>query len=422
MGSSDGNVIGTEKILNNGPNDNRCNIVLVAEGFRDSEQDVFNRACNDFVSAITIEPWFPFLGSAINIHRLNVSSNESGADEPEICGDGRLGSGRNVATFFDARFCYDNELMRLLHGDSPLVKDTVVARVPEMHLAAVLVNSTRYGGSGPPNPDVPVFWTSLNMTRADWRHVLLHEMGHAVGLGDEYDCYVCNPNEVGQDHAPPDEPSEPNITTVTDRNALKWKHFVTHVPIPTMQNPNCTRRDTRANILDNDLKIGLFEGAMYYHCGRYRPAYNCRMRMSSQPFCRICIETIANSLIDFEGWIGLPFMDIENLAILQAPWRSQVNRNGVRQVTVANKGDGELRWRIIPGDNTHFRIASRLFSWQRLQGNSRQRVEILFNPPREGWFTDHIRVESNFQAEDIILFGEGYVSNDDLVHRDEDLP
>ena len=35
MGTNDGTVLGTTKILDNGPNDSKLNIVIVAEGFKE---------------------------------------------------------------------------------------------------------------------------------------------------------------------------------------------------------------------------------------------------------------------------------------------------------------------------------------------------------------------------------------------------
>ena len=84
MGSNDGRVQGITKILDNGPDSSRMNLVVISEGFTEAELASFNNLCDDFVSAIQAENWYATVGKAINIHRLNVESNESGADEPKI--------------------------------------------------------------------------------------------------------------------------------------------------------------------------------------------------------------------------------------------------------------------------------------------------------------------------------------------------
>lgn len=119
MGSSDGTVQSINKILDNGPDAPRMNVVLVAEGFASTEQTTFNNLCDDFVATLQAETWYPILGDAINVHRLNVESDDSGTDEPLTCPDGESGSGTTVDTYFDAKFC-NSGIWRCLWGDSSL--------------------------------------------------------------------------------------------------------------------------------------------------------------------------------------------------------------------------------------------------------------------------------------------------------------
>jgi hypothetical protein len=294
MGASDGTVLSATKLLDNGPNASRHNIVLVAEGFTNGEQGAFDDLCDQFVTTLQAEPWFPALGQAINVFRLNVASNQSGADDPATCGDGSAGAGTTAATYFDATFCNDG-IRRCLSGDETLARSTLDAEVPEWHTAAVLVNTTQRGGCA--NGDV--FWTAIS---DDWKDVVMHELGHAsFGLADEYHYWEgCSSGETDRDHAPAGEPFQRNVTTATDRASLKWGYFVAPTtPIPTMVNPDCSQCDDRPNVLPDDTTIGLYEGAKYYHCDRFRPAYTCRMRNSGQAYCRVCVDAIADVLADF---------------------------------------------------------------------------------------------------------------------------
>ena len=294
MGTSDGTVIGITKILNNGPNNQRLNIVLVAEGFQNSEQSDFDDLCDQFQTTLESEAWFGELGQAINLFRLNVASDESGADDPATCGDGSTGSGDSPDTYFDASFC-NGGIRRCLSGDETIVRDTLDAQLPEWHTAAVLVNSSQRGGCASGD----VFWTAIS---DDWKSVVLHELGHAsFDLADEYNYWAgCSSGETDRDNAPTSEPWEVNVTTETDRNDVKWRYFIhPTTPIPTMVNPDCSECDDRPNVLSDDTTIGLYEGAKYYHCGRFRPAYTCKMRNSSQDFCRVCIDGIAEVLKEF---------------------------------------------------------------------------------------------------------------------------
>ena len=38
----------------------------------------------------------------------------------------------------------------------------------------------------------------------------------------------------------------------------------------------------------DDTKVGLFEGANYFKCGNYWPAFRSRMRDQFQPYCPVC--------------------------------------------------------------------------------------------------------------------------------------
>lgn len=287
MGTTDGTVQGLTTVLDNGPADQRMNVVLVAEGFTATEQATFNGLCDDFVTALQAEYWYPVFGDAINVHRLNVASDESGTDSPASCPDGASGSGTARATYFDATFC-NSGIWRCLSGDDMLVRSTLDAELPQWDVAAVLVNTTDHGGCA--NGDV--FWASV---RPGWESTALHELGHAgFGLADEYQYWAGCGTDTDRDDAPLWEPGEPNITTVTDRTTLKWRHLLTPgVPVPTMLNPDCSQCDDRPNAIGDDTAVGLFESAGYYHCGRFRGSYTCRMRSNGASFCRVCVEAIA---------------------------------------------------------------------------------------------------------------------------------
>lgn len=298
MAASDGEIFGLTKILDNGPDNQRFNIVIVAEGFQGANaaaQTDFNNRCQDIVDAFRDEPWFSEgLLAAINIHRLNVRSDDAGADNPATCPDMSTATAVSADTYFDASYC-SSGIRRCLACDWTLVRNTLNGQLPQWHAAAVLVNSAERGGCASGN----VFATALS---ADWLDVVMHELGHAAfRLADEYSTWQgCSSGETDRDNAPGGEPAEPNITAHSSIAGLKWAHLVGPLtPVPTMQNPDCSACDNRANVRPDDQEIGLYEGAGYYHCGYFRPAYNCRMRSSSQPFCRVCAEAVQDRLRPF---------------------------------------------------------------------------------------------------------------------------
>jgi hypothetical protein len=118
-------------------------LVLLAEGFTAAQQNDFNNACTSFINAFRATPPFDELSPAINAFRVNVTSTDSGADDPASAG----GTGATARTYFDATFG-GNSIRRLLVCNATTALTVAAAQVPEFTVVLVVVNSTIYGGSG----------------------------------------------------------------------------------------------------------------------------------------------------------------------------------------------------------------------------------------------------------------------------------
>lgn len=287
MGTSDGKVLGSTKIVDAGPASQRWNLVIVSEGYRDSEMGQFTADAQQFANTLQATAPFDRLRKAINIYRVDVTSKESGAKDPTQCG----GTGLKPKTYFDASFC-TNGIRRLLVGNSGRVVKVVNKQVPEWHMALLAVNSPVYGGSG------GAVATYSKATGAV--EVALHEMGHtAFGFADEYEYYAGCGSDSGHDNHSGSEPSQPNITTNKNRATTKWRTLIqASTPVPTTKNANCAVCDPQATPVAAGT-VGLFEGADYYHCKVYRPEFNCRMRSLNNPFCAVCQQVIVKKLTPF---------------------------------------------------------------------------------------------------------------------------
>ncbi|WP_372699743.1 M64 family metallopeptidase [Arthrobacter sp. JSM 101049] len=283
MTTADGSVTGTTQITGSAPRNRAFNIVLLGDGFQAGQQAAFNSACTAFATALLATPPFDELAPAINIFRTNVTSTDAGADDPVAGG----GTGATARTYFDSSFG-GNGIRRLLVCNNSTVLTTAAAQVPEFTLALVVVNSTIYGGSG---GSVGTFSLAAGASE-----IAIHESGHtAFGLADEYP-YYAGGAETGHDHHPAGEPGEPNVTVNSNRATLKWGWAVhAATALPTMSNPNCSAIDGRASTVPAGT-VGAFEGAHYYHCGAFRPEYDCKMRNLGVPFCRVCRQVIWNRI------------------------------------------------------------------------------------------------------------------------------
>ena len=288
MTTTDGNIIGTDIVVNHGLPSRRWNLVVLGDGYRTSELIKYRYDVQNFIDKLKDTKPFDELWNAINIYRIDVSSTDSGADDPVACG----GTGATPATYFDATFC-GNGIQRLLIVNNTTAMQVASDRVPEWDMILVLVNNTVYGGSGGA--------VATSSTHPSASEIVIHEIGHtAFGLADEYEYYAgCGSGEIGHDVYTGPEPFEPNVTINTDRNTNKWRHLILPTtPMPTTSNANCSQCDPQPSPVPQGT-VGTFEGAQYFHCGKFRPEFNCKMRALGPPFCAVCKEIIRNTFSPF---------------------------------------------------------------------------------------------------------------------------
>lgn len=83
-----------ETIVGNGPSTHRVDIVVMGDGYTASELAKYRSDVQAFVDALfAVEP-FKEYRSYFNVHRVDVTSNQSGADIPEenVFRDTKLGA------------------------------------------------------------------------------------------------------------------------------------------------------------------------------------------------------------------------------------------------------------------------------------------------------------------------------------------
>ena len=199
-----------ETIVNNGSSDNRVDIVVMGDGYTAAQMQKYHADVQQMMQAFFAQDPFREYQKYFNVIRIDVVSNQSGADHPE--------DGTFVNTALDATYNCSNieRLICISVSKSLEVLNRSVTPV-QTDIKIVLVNDPEYGGSG------GLFAVgSLNAFAVD---VLLHEVGHSFGfLGDEYGGNSCLANE----------PSQPNLTRITTRSNIKWNYWIEpSTPIPT---------------------------------------------------------------------------------------------------------------------------------------------------------------------------------------------
>jgi hypothetical protein len=294
MSTADGFVGATTKIVDHGDDALRYNIVILGDGYRTAEMAKFRTDVKAFVDALHTTAPFGDLWCGINVHRVDVVSTDSGADDPVACADGSVGTGAAPKTYFDSTFCGGGSIRRLLTCNAVSAKNVAKAQVPAVHMTMVIVNTPQYGGSG---GMVATF--SINASATE---IALHEMGHtAFALADEYEYYAgCGTGEGGHDVYSGGEPIEPNVTANPNKTTLKWKAVLSGPadPLPTTVNANCAQCDPQPNPKAAGY-VGAYAGARYFHCGAYRGGYNCRMRALGNPYCAVCQKAIRDTLAPY---------------------------------------------------------------------------------------------------------------------------
>jgi len=285
---ADGTVVGTTKIVDNGPASDRFNLVLIAEGYQDTEQSQFAADAQAFINFLFATPPFSTNCSAFNVWRIDVESDESGADDPTACS----GTGTEVDTYFDASFC-NGGIRRLMSLNSATAINVLNNQVPDWDQGLIIANSNIFGGAGGS--------VAITSVGGSWQNTAIHEFGHAAfSLADEYEYWAGCGVDTDRDHHPAVEPVEPNVTIETDRDLVKWNDLILDAtPVPTTENADCTQCDSQGNPYPGQTVVGLYEGAHYYHCDSFRPAFSCMMR-NFAPFCPVCTRVILEVLEPFQ--------------------------------------------------------------------------------------------------------------------------
>jgi len=247
-----------------GSPDKKIDIVILPDGYYESEMGLFINDCNKFAEVLfTFEP-YASLKEKFNIRGVLAPSLESGNDIPADTVWKKSILSTSFYIFDSERYCmtYDNISVRDLAANAPY--DQIY----------ILVNSPKYGGGAIYN----YYSVSVN-SNFQAAKIFVHELGHGfAGLGDEY--YT---DQVAySEFYPLDvEPWEPNLTTLVHFEK-KWPHHLDkNTPIPTPTDEQYIN------------KTGVFEGGGYAAKGVYRPAFDCLMNtFKGNEFCPVCKEAI----------------------------------------------------------------------------------------------------------------------------------
>ncbi|GAB5521146.1 MAG: hypothetical protein RhofKO_33970 [Rhodothermales bacterium] len=242
-------------LLDNGPTDQRINVVILSEGYTSAQLANFPVEAQAVLNNLLATPPYDRYAGLFNGFAISVASAQSGSDHPS------RNEFRN--TYFDTYYdCGNIERLICIGNDGYSRAQTLLQDlIPEYDIVLMLVNDPQYGGSG------GAF--AVTSTHPSAGEIAIHEVGHSFArLHDEYG----GAGGFGGNEGP-------NVTQERQRDRIRWSHWIENpTPIPTPDNGLYTQ------------EVGLFEGAEYNDTGWFRPVHDCKMRSLGLPFCSICTE------------------------------------------------------------------------------------------------------------------------------------
>ncbi len=239
-----------ETIYNSGDDERRINLVILSDGYTESELPQFILDATSFTDELFVQSPFLEYKDYFNVYAIKVPSNESGADHPGTATDVNepVFPVANVDNFFGSTFDFANIHRLLVPTNGGAINSVLANNFPLYDQVLILVNSPHYGGSGGQYAT-----TSLD---AAANEIAIHELGHSFSsLKDEY---YAGDGFAGEDI---------NMTQETDPSLVRWSNWI------------------------GTGGVGVFQ----HCCGGnsatwFRPHENCKMRVLGPPFCPVCVE------------------------------------------------------------------------------------------------------------------------------------
>ena len=231
-----------DTIQMNGSTDKLINFVILGDGYTQNQLNQFINDAHNATNYLFNEKPFLHYYNYFNVFAIKVPSNVSGAaNNPNNL----------IDNYFGSTFNYAGIERLLVSTKTSNIVNVLANNFPEYDQVIMIVNDTRYGGSGG--------WIATFSTHNSSMEIFLHELAHSFAdLADEY--------WAGPQYAA----EKINMTQNTNLTTLKWKNW------------------------HGDFNIGLYpysESPTWY-----KPHPNCKMQYLGSNFCAVCSEGIIESI------------------------------------------------------------------------------------------------------------------------------
>jgi len=206
----------SETLIETGDPANRVNVVIMGEGYTESELIDFRWQVRSLVRYLLREEPFNEYQNYFNFYRIDVISNESGIDRPhrEEFVDTALDGWESLTGPCTIWVHRDKVALAAEDIPAPAIADDIFVLINDSSAGACATNKYLLVPGG----------FSHNRTA-------LHEFGHEFAyLYDEY--------EFGEGINGREEPWYPNVTIQTERDKIKWNHWIDpETLLPTPESP-----------------------------------------------------------------------------------------------------------------------------------------------------------------------------------------
>ncbi|WP_168453016.1 M64 family metallopeptidase [Sphingopyxis microcysteis] len=174
---------------------------------------------------------------------------------------------------------------QVMHGNLEQARSRLVHLMLDGKFGLVLIDSGVRGGAGGLEDWQYPAWATITPCKDNagvptehWEAIALHEIGHALGLCDEY------LSEARKSERPR---GEPNVTRQADAAAAGWS-----LPVNRPGNPTSI-----ADFPGEDrAAVGTYRGCRY-RTDLYRSAPHCLMRSTNiLYFCNVCVDHLSTKL------------------------------------------------------------------------------------------------------------------------------
>jgi IgA Peptidase M64 len=306
---ANGTIVNSPTIVDHGDPARRFDIVIFAEGFKQSQLGRFDDKAELLADRLLAMPPFDEVADLINVHTVRTASTDSG-----ISAFPRPNVVKN--TFYNVRGHFTipgvpnppASFMGTLTPQVILDAAETVAPLETLELFIVLVNVQAFAASA--FPDQQLAFTGMHRTTADFVNYTAHECSHAIArTADEYlDCDEAIPGRVYLNQATEAQRLAGTVWWKSLAQPSELKSNGDFKAVHLFGDPNVHfTAGTHTPVFDDrpslNGKLGLYWGCQdidptlpgdcdFWEDGRgrhlYRGMAKCKMRNVKFPFCRVC--------------------------------------------------------------------------------------------------------------------------------------